>query len=165
MKWTKPTHFGVDWEHKGTHSETDRSLAPGNSMPVPYREISLEEYLRLAFCQPWGPTGEGNFRQVLDLEGLTMWTLHIQHYNDYSLAVAEQYSRKEKRDERKPAFEVKTRHGVYFLRFFVLGCKHEYREVSHDFARKELGVSTWGMHCHVHYCKKCEHHYSVDSSG
>lgn len=166
MKWTEPTHFGVDWQHKGIHLETGCSLHRGNSMPVPYQELSLEEYLKLAYCQPWGPTGEGNFRQVLDLDGLIMWTLHIQHFGKYSLAVAEQYNGKGKGAELKATFEVDGGYGMsYYLRFFRLGCEHEYKEVSHEFACKELGVRTWGMFCHVYHCSKCGHHYSIDSSG
>lgn len=42
-------------------------------------------------------------------------------------------------------------------------CVHKYVEISHKLAR-ELGLHTWGMHCHVYRCEKCGRTATYDSS-
>jgi len=47
------------------------------------------------------------------------------------------------------------------VRFYLLGCKHEYEE------RPDFGAGSIALYSHDHYyvCKKCSHSYLVDSSG
>ena len=45
------------------------------------------------------------------------------------------------------------------VRFYLLGCRHEYEE------RNDLFGGTLYSHDHYHVCKNCGHAYLVDSSG
>jgi len=63
-------------------------------------------------------------------------------------------------DGRKP--EVKREENHMVVRFYLLGCKHEYEE-RNDLAKKE-GITLYS-HDHYHVCKNCGHSYLVDSSG
>ena len=49
------------------------------------------------------------------------------------------------------------------LRYFAFGCKHEYRKVDGEEARK-LGLHPSGPHDHAYCCDLCDHKMIVDSS-
>lgn len=53
-------------------------------------------------------------------------------------------------------------HNYMVVRFYLLGCKHEYEE-RNDLARSR-GITLYS-HDHYHVCKSCGHSYLVDSSG
>ena len=53
----------------------------------------------------------------------------------------------------------KNKQNEMTVRFFLLGCKHEYKEVS----GKEVGLNLFPME-HARKCKKCGHTYVVDTS-
>ena len=183
MKWTRPEGYGIDWEHRGTQNGTGRLLTADNSMPIPWKELSLEEFLSKMFCNPWQLTGEGMYRQVLDMPATEDDKAHkavtfLHHQNGYTLAVLKDYRRVPIegipegytfKTEAGPCYFGKdrgTHHWAYLMRFFQVGCRHaNMKEVSHQFAREQLGVSTWGMFCHVYHCPDCGYQYSVDSSG
>ena len=57
--------------------------------------------------------------------------------------------------------EVKRGENHMVVRFYLLGCKHEYEE-RNDLAR-ERGITLYS-HDHYHVCKKCGHSFLVDSS-
>ncbi len=63
-------------------------------------------------------------------------------------------------DGRKP--EVKRGENHMVVRFYLLGCKHEYEE--RPWEASEKGITLYS-HDHYHVCKKCGHSYLVDSSG
>jgi hypothetical protein len=48
------------------------------------------------------------------------------------------------------------------VRFYLLGCRHEYEERPWEAAKK--GITLYS-HDHYHVCKNCGHSYLVDSSG
>jgi len=147
-------------------------------MPMPWKEITLDEFLYHAFCNPWQLTGEGMFRGVLDMspdghEG-NYSTTFMHHQDGYTLAVMKRHGAF---DGKKPKGwdrlikalnwgpRLQEKYG-YALRFFWVGCQHDkMAEVSHEFARTELGLKPWGMFCHVSYCPDCGYHRTVDSSG
>ena len=60
-------------------------------------------------------------------------------------------------DGRKP--EVKRGENHMVVRFYLIGCKHEYEE------RNDLYEGTLYSHDHYHVCNNCGHSYLVDSSG
>ena len=47
------------------------------------------------------------------------------------------------------------------VKFYLLGCKHEYEEQSHN--AQEYGVTLLSMD-HLHVCKKCKHQFVVNTS-
>lgn len=166
MKWSEPIDFGANWNHRSRHPSKDYLMAPSNSMPTPYKELSLDDFLKLAYCRPYAPTGEQVFRQVMDLDALgTMWSVRFTHYNDYSLAVAAKWAHGSL--EITHAAFVKDDAGGYghYLRFFRVGCSHKYREVTPEYARQTLKISHYGNCYHVYECGICGHTYAEDSSG
>jgi hypothetical protein len=62
-------------------------------------------------------------------------------------------------DGRKP--EVKRGENHMVVRFYLLGCKHEFEERP-DLAR-DRGITLYS-HDHYHVCKNCGHSFLVDSS-
>lgn len=58
--------------------------------------------------------------------------------------------------------EVKRGENHMVVRFYLLGCRHEYEERPWEAADK--GITLYS-HDHYHVCKNCGHSYLVDSSG
>lgn len=58
--------------------------------------------------------------------------------------------------------ETKRGENHMVVRFYLLGCKHEYEERSWEAADK--GITLYS-HDHYHVCKNCGHSFVVDSSG
>jgi hypothetical protein len=166
MKTSTPESFGVLWDHQSEHPVRGYKMAASNCMPIPYSVLSLQDYLHLAFCRPWGPTGEGLYRQVMDLDpNGKMWEVIFTHYPDYSLAVAKTYRHVDSApDEFSLQIPEESGPYRYYLRFYRVGCRHTYRELSMKEAVAR-GVPHWGTFCHVYECTKCGSLHTVDSSG
>jgi len=49
------------------------------------------------------------------------------------------------------------------VKFYLIGCKHEYREMGRDEAA-EHNITGLFRTEHTHICDKCGHTYVVDSS-
>jgi len=173
MDWTEPTETGIDWTHKGKHHKTGGDLHPQNSMPVPYHEITVTEFMRRFFCGHSMLKGTNYRSNIGELEGSP--DVQFYHFHRHTLAVSVRSITSTSDALRNyPGYmkirrEEGWRRGTYrynLLKFYYVGCEHKGMiEVSHDFAKKELGLSPWGMFCHVWWCPDCGYHYMVDSSG
>jgi len=139
---------------------------PRNHMPTPFTEIDHKEFLKLMVCGDLGLAGT-NFRQVhLPGEG-GIKSVHFFLFPAHCIAAADIFEYNWSRNRSDQGLKVsRWKESYYRLRFFRIGCSHgNMKEVSHEFAQKELGIRTWGMHCHVSYCPDCGYHRAVDSSG
>ena len=173
MKQDSPTENGINWEPevKGLH--------PMNCMPEPYQELTLDEFLLSMFAQQHTILQSRNYRQVDNLPdgGTGLWEVTFFNYPFKTFAVAKRYTSAtyvEDAIEEKGwwGYVVNAARGKwsngsgYVLRFFKVGCKHEFKEISHHEAREKHGINpTYGMFDHIHVCQKCGRIMRYDSSG
>lgn len=159
MHWEEPENTGINWNGAGT-------THPCNSMPTPYEEITMEEYMAKYVTDSYGIQSI-NFRQVLDLVSGQMWTVKFVNYVDATYAVAYHYMRKAdaqkltgymfcREDQSKDSYH------TYFTRFYKIGCWHGLRGMTLE-EINERGLYN-GMHDHNYICDKCGYTYSTESS-
>lgn len=162
MHWEEPDNTGINWDGAGT-------THPSNSMPTPYEEITMEEYMAKYVTDSYDIQST-NFRQVLDLVPGRMWTVKFVNYVDATYAVAYHYMRKA--DAQKLTGYMFYRDNqeengpyayTYFTRFYKIGCQHNIREMTLEEIR-EHGMTNY-MFEHHYICDKCGYTYSTESSG
>lgn len=127
----------------------------GRSLPEPHEEVTEHEFRHLLGM--WGA------RKVETRE----WCADGQKYRDLYViywfpycGIAVQYPMKWKTDCSLPGnirYELEPR-------YFRLGCKHDWVELSQEEARAQ-GRLHHGMCWHVFHCGKCDTYKSYDSSG
>ena len=134
-------------------------------MPEPYREIDPKEFLKILVCGGWGISAT-NFRQVhLPDETGGIVPIHFYLLPFTCVAVAKVFEYKWSKSRSNQGLTIPS-HGEAYnrLRFFKVGCDHEFREMSPK-ETVERGGKHWGMHCHANICDECGTLQTLDSSG
>jgi hypothetical protein len=135
---------------------------------IPIREISPEELADTSFCEE--PEHVGYYclpmlgRDGKPLGGFGHQTARVEVYRD-GTAVARvrewKYAYSENEGSLDGLKEVKRGPNSMIVKFYLLGCQHEYEERNDLAAEKKTTL----YRCeHLHSCKKCGHWYVVDSS-
>jgi hypothetical protein len=135
---------------------------------IPIREVTMEDLASTLYASEW-PEHSGHYSlPLLNADGTRAGgfgyvSALVDVYRD-GTAIARtrewKYAYREEEptpDGRKP--EVKRGENHMVVRFYLLGCQHQYEE------RNDLYKGTLYSHDHYHVCKKCGHSYLVDSSG
>lgn len=140
-------------------------------IPEPHRQITAEDFLGRICDDSYGLYGTA-YRTVRDEDGRTL-TCKLYWFRDFGLALVYHTVFEDWRTKAYPPPRVGHTRLVntgprdcyqHDARFYLLGCQHEYREISA--ARcEELGLSARpGGTFHVAYCEKCGAVHSYDSS-
>lgn len=150
MEWAEPENYlGIDW-----YPKKDNGHHPANTMPEPYKELSLNAFLALFHCWPWGICTT-NFRQVVLPDEVVIAGVHFYLFKHHCLAVIN-YSvgmDKGKAGERSGLL-VNNQGWYYRLRFFRVGCSHP-----------NLKTYWTRMHGRRDECPNCGYHIVMDTSG
>ncbi|RDJ34933.1 MAG: hypothetical protein DWQ19_08855 [Crenarchaeota archaeon] len=132
-------------------SEIDWITDPGdfNHLPKPYRKATWHEYWHVAGRSRPDYT---EFRQVQI--GKMFRSLTIEWYFNCAFAILQ---------PQKWTLKEGKIHWQESPKYYLIGCDHEYRELSHQECH-EAGISHYGNCWHVNRCDKCDHVESYDSS-
>lgn len=90
------------------------------------------------------------------------WEVSFYFFFTYGVAVARNYGTHEDIITGK-GIQLERKWARNNLRFFRVGCEHEYHELGHVEARK-MGFSPLDRFDHCYVCDKCGHSYMVNSS-
>jgi hypothetical protein len=135
---------------------------------IPIREINADELADTQFCE--SPEHVGFYclpmlgRDGKPVGGFGHMTARVEVYSS-GTAVARvrdwKYAYSENEASLDGKKEVRRTGNHMTVKFYLLGCKHEYEE-RNDLAQEK---KTTLYRCeHLHSCKKCGHWYVVDSS-
>jgi len=158
-KWYEPEDYlGINWKPEGKRHHN-------NLMPEPYEEIDEKEFLSLLLCGDMSLAGI-NYRQVFLPDEKGQRPVHFFLFHNKCIAATTNYEYDWSKDKGKGIEVGRRKESYYKLRFFRIGCNHEMKEVTHDYARKELGLGGkfWDRFDHVYHCEKCGYYRVVNSS-
>lgn len=150
MDWSEPEDYlGIDWNPKGQEHH------PYNCMPMPYKEIELEDFLGHMFYGTYLPIGQ-NYKSVFVPGDKCQTGAQIFLFPSYCLAVTRHGWGSSKEDgEKGGGMAVEYNPGWYIgLRFWRLGCTHPNM------------TTTWPrMFDRRDYCPDCGYEQHFDTSG
>ena len=127
-----------------------------NEMPKPWREATLNEYVRMRGCYSPQYFESRNVLQKTS-DGVTIGSVTIEWFHNVGFAV--RMPNKWHCDQDEPG-------GIVYdepIRYFLIGCEHTNRELSVDECR-ERRIRHMGRCWHVVECTKCGHVEAYDSS-
>lgn len=145
------------------HSDVEAEL-------IPIREITQEELADTMFASELPADTNYYSLPLLNKEGKRIGgfgyiSAIVDVYRD-GTAIARtrewKYAYSENEGSLDGKNEVKLGPNHMTVKFYLLGCKHEYEERSWEAAEK--GITLYS-HDHYHVCKNCGHSYVVDTSG
>jgi hypothetical protein len=127
-----------------------------NEMPSPWREASVSEYVRQRGCySPAYFESRNVLQQTAD--GVTIGNITIEWYHNVGFAI---------RMPNKWHYDRSEVGKIVYdepIRYFRIGCEHDYTELSQAECRAR-GIQHMGHCWHVTECGKCGHIESYDSS-
>ena len=169
MGWIKPEYLGLDWE--------------STRFPQPHEELDRDEFDLERDHGTYGLAGI-NYDNTVYLpdtpeerrKGISGWTVHYYFYPFKALAIVDQYVMY--RDyclhqwlrgrgdflSLHPHKSVEQHTYGYARRYFKIGCRHNWKELTQKEARAK-GISHYGSCYHVRECLSCGIVWSYDSSG
>ena len=148
---------GITWPDNGRH------------LPEPMKEITEEDFIELLALGSYSMLGgmfssQGMLPLKRDTASLAAWSMNYYWYPNYGIAVANFYVPSFATNDLPDGkwFPLNGMSGGHVVRYFKIGCKHEYIEweqEDYDAHRKQRFQGD-----HMYSCKKCEHVTGFSSS-